>query len=248
MSVVFVSDRKVKALEELPTLCRVLEVSKEDGDCDCKRSYNSFEVRARRSKKTRMIDAPCPHLKLIQRAVLDKLLTLVTPHDAAMAFVRGRSIVINARRHHGASHLFTTDIRSFFSSVKTAHVEDMLKTRFPHFSRDFCEEIVGLVTHGGQLPQGAPTSPHIANLVMLSFDELCKVEADRLNAVYTRYADDICVSSHDAASLRRMENVTRMGRRCLSGRRRTLVRMTALRTRALALKLHVTSQALLGFF
>ena len=162
-------------------------------------------------KKARVIDAPCPHLKLIQRALLDKLISHVMPHDAAMAFVRGRSIALNARRHHGASHLFATDIRSFFHSVKSAHVEEMLRLRFPHFSQAFCKEIVGLVTSDGQLPQGAPTSPHIANLVMFGFDELCQEAADQVNAVYTRYADDISISSKDAASLRSMENVVLMG-------------------------------------
>ncbi|AML52832.1 reverse transcriptase domain-containing protein [Falsihalocynthiibacter arcticus] len=204
-------DRKVNILEEYPTLCQVLEVSQEEGNCDCEVSYNSFIIKSRRSKKYRTIDAPCPHLKSIQRALLDRLLASVPPHDAAAAFVRGKSIAMNAQRHHGASHLFTTDIRSFFPSVKDSHVREMLRIHFPHFSQVFCEEIISLVTNGGQLPQGAPSSPHIANLVMSKFDERCQEASDNLKTVYTRYADDISISSNDAASLRRMERVVRIG-------------------------------------
>lgn len=206
-----VTGSKINILETFPSLCRTLEISRDVCDCHCDGSYNSFELKKFGARRGRVIEAPCPHLKFLQRTLLDKLLVHVTPHDAAMAFVRGRSIAINARRHLGASHLFMTDIRSFFSSVKTEHIEEMLRLRYAHFSQDFREEILGLVTMSGQLPQGAPTSPHVANLTMFGFDELCQEAADRCDAVYTRYADDISVSSNDATSLRKMENVVKMG-------------------------------------
>lgn len=212
MAIVFSGGtKKIEFLEDFPVLCRVLEISMEDASCDCASSYTAFDVKARGSRKIRRIDAPCPHLKAIQRLLLDKLLVPIGVHDCAMAFAPGKSIAINARRHHCASHLFTTDIRSFFPSIKAMHISKMLETRFPHLSQEVREEIICISTRDGQLPQGAPTSPHIANLVMYSFDGLCEEAADRLGAVYTRYADDISISSQNGEALRQLENVVATG-------------------------------------
>ena len=212
MAIVFSGGtKKIEFLEDFPVLCRVLGIPMEGAYCDCVSSYTAFDVKARGSRKTRRIDAPCPHLKAMQRLLLDKLLVPIGAHDCAMGFAPGKSIAINARRHHCASHLFTTDIRSFFPSIKAMHISKMLKTRFPHLSKEVREEITCITTRDGRLPQGAPTSPHIANLVMYSFDELCEEAADRLGAVYTRYADDISISSHNGVNLRQLESVVRIG-------------------------------------
>lgn len=202
-------------LGNFPILSAVLGVSDEDAICECQRPYNSFEFKARGTKKARTIEAPCPHLKLAQRALLDRIISHVEPHQTAMAFVRGKSIVMNARRHHGASHLFKTDIRSFFPSITAATVMDMLEKRYAHLSHGAMKEIVAIVTFDNRLPQGAPTSPHLANLVMYEFDERCHWFCDRLGAVYTRYADDISISAGDADVLRNLEAVVRDGIRAL---------------------------------
>lgn len=200
---------------DFPILSDVLGISEEDAICDCRTHYNNFELKTRGSKKTRKIDSPCPHLKLAQRALLDRIISQVEPHETAMAFVRNKSIAMNARRHQGASHLFKTDICSFFSSIKAAEVSAVLEKRFLHLSRDVIEEIVALVTLDSRLPQGAPTSPHIANLALYEFDERCHWFSDRLGAVYTRYADDISISSADAEVLHNIEFVVREGIRTL---------------------------------
>ncbi|SDJ39382.1 reverse transcriptase family protein [Lutimaribacter saemankumensis] len=179
----------------------------EDVFYDRANSYHSFTIKARRSAKIRTIDAPNPPLKLLQRATLDKLLAPVVAHDASMAFAPGKSIAMNARRHLGASYLFSTDIRSFFPSVTSQHVREMLEARFQHFSPEAREEVQDLVTFNGRLPQGAPTSPHIGNLVMFSFDEICCAKAAEMGAVYTRYADDISVSSNSSEPPQRMQEV-----------------------------------------
>jgi hypothetical protein len=202
-------------LDDFPILSAVLGISDEDAICECRRPYNSFEFKARGSNKVRTIEAPCPHLKLTQRALLDRILSHVEPHQTAMAFVRGKSIVMNARRHHGASHLFKTDIRSFFPSITAAAVMDMLEKHFAHLSNGAMKEIVDIVTLDNRLPQGAPTSPHLANLVMYEFDERCQWFCDRLGAVYTRYADDINISAGDADVLRNLEGVVGDGIRAL---------------------------------
>jgi retron-type reverse transcriptase len=198
-------------LHEFPVLSTVLGVREQDVQCDCRTRYNSFQLKARGSKKIRTIDAPCPHLKQLQRALLDRVLAYVEPHHAATAFIHGKSIATNARSHHGASHLFTTDIRSFFPSITATHVNAMLEKRFRYLSSEAIGEIVSLVTWNAILPQGAPTSPQLANLVMYDFDEQCHWFCDKIGAVYTRYADDISISAADADVLHHLESMVRGG-------------------------------------
>lgn len=200
--------KKKKMLSDrYPIIWSVVGNTLEDVVYDRTASYHSFMIKARRSGKSRTIDAPSPPLKMLQRATLDTLLTPVVAHDAAMAFASGKSIAVNARRHLGASYLFSTDIRSFFPSVTSEHVREILELRFQHLSPEVHEELHDLVTLKGRLPQGAPTSPHIANLVMFSFDEFCCAKAAEAGAVYTRYADDISVSSDSSEPLHRMQEV-----------------------------------------
>lgn len=200
--------KKKKMLSDrFPILWGVMGYHLEDVVYDSANSYDSFTIKARRSKKSRSIDAPSPPLKMLQRAALDTLLSPVAAHDASMAFAPGKSIAMNARRHLGASYLFSTDIRSFFLSITSEHIRDMLEAQFQHLSPEAREEVHDLVTLNGRLPQGAPTSPHIANLVMFSFDEFCCAKAAEAEAVYTRYADDISVSSDSSEPLQRMQEV-----------------------------------------
>jgi RNA-directed DNA polymerase len=196
---------------EHPILSHVLGITKEDAVCDCPTRYNSFALKAQGSKKIRMIEAPCPHLKQAQRALLNRILSHVEPHQTAMAFVHGRSIAMNARRHHGAFRLFKTDIRSFFPSITAAAVMSMLERHFVHLTQEVKKEIVDIVTLDGRLPQGAPTSPYLSNLVMFEFDERCHWFCNRLGAVYTRYADDVSISSSDSDILEKLEVIVRDG-------------------------------------
>lgn len=206
-----VHKRRRDLLSDFPTLSPILGISKTAAECTCLDLYNTFELKPRGSHNTRSIDAPCPHLKLLQRALLDRVLANVEPHDAAMAFAPGKSIAANARRHHGAHYLFKTDIQAFFPSITAKHVRSMLELRFRHLSSAAQQEIVALVTHRERLPQGAPTSPHIANLVMHEFDERTQWLSDRLGAVYTRYADDISISACNSDDLRHLEKIIRDG-------------------------------------
>ena len=164
--------------------------------------YHSFEVRPkRRDKKSRRIDCPVAGLKDVQRAILERILSGVAPHAAATAYFPGRSVADNARRHHGCRYLYKTDISNFFGSITVDAVWRVLELRFPYLSRGAMAEIVDLTTFKGALPQGAPTSPHIANLALYEFDESISLLCRRLGATYTRYADDIAISGDDEEAM-----------------------------------------------
>lgn len=174
--------------------------------------YHSFEVKPRKKNhKPRQILAPYDDLKAVQKTILEKILNHVPPHHAATAFFKGRSIAGNARLHHHCLYLYKTDISNFFPSIKVSHVWRVLETHFPHISRSAMDEIVRLTTLEGTLPQGAPTSPHLANLALFEFDEQLTRLCNRLGARYTRYADDITVSAADEQALEIAEGAIRAG-------------------------------------
>lgn len=164
--------------------------------------YKEVTIPSRRKgKSSRRIQVPADELKAVQRSLLQNVLGHVPPHRAATAFFKGRTIALNARQHHRCVYLYKTDISDFFGSITANMVRQALLTRFTHLNESAINEAVALATHKGVLPQGAPTSPHLATLVLYDFDERLTKLSGRLGACYTRYADDIAVSSPDPEAL-----------------------------------------------
>jgi retron-type reverse transcriptase len=143
-------------------------------------------------RRTRWIEAPGPTLGLVQRMLLDRLLYRLSPTRFAHGFVPGRSIVTNARRHCGSHVVVSMDIRDFFRSVPAEMVREALGAL--ELSEADERRLVALVTRKGHLPQGAPTSPHLANLVSRRLDLRLAGLARALGWRYTRYADDLTFS------------------------------------------------------
>lgn len=174
--------------------------------------YHSFVIKPRsKNRKPRHILAPCDGLKAVQKAIYKKILVHVAPHPAATAFFAGRSIALNARQHLGCRYLYKTDVSDFFPSIKANRIQIVLENHFPHLSQSAMDEVVRLTTYNDALPQGAPTSPHLANLVLYDFDARLSKLCDRIGARYTRYADDIVVSAQDKESLAIVEGEIRSG-------------------------------------
>jgi hypothetical protein len=164
--------------------------------------YIEFEI-AKASGGTRRIWAPRHPLKKVQRVVLDRLLAPLPVHPACHGFVPGRSTVSNAAPHQGARLIIKTDLRDFFPSVHYRRVQGL----FEHYGYNsvVARILAGLTTHRpvlddgevawpGVLPQGAPTSPALANLVCRRLDMRLDGLARKLGARYTRYADDLTFS------------------------------------------------------
>jgi len=146
-----------------------------------------------RLKKTRWIEAPDTELKGAQRWLLDNWLYQLCPTGFAHGFVPGRSILTNAAHHVGRQWVVTVDIRDFFPTITAPRVraclaEIDLDERQRH-------AVVQLVTRRGRLPQGAPTSPHLANLVARALDLRLAGLARSHGWTYTRYADDLTFSA-----------------------------------------------------
>ena len=142
----------------------------------------------------RVIHEPCPELKLRQKGVLRWLLARgISAGKYAHGFVRGRSTATNAAVHTNKKVILKADLKDFFGSTKSPVIKRILMRE--GISKDVADEIVEICTLDGVLPAGAPGSPFIANLVGKHMDYRIAGLAEKYDAAYTRYADDLCFSS-----------------------------------------------------
>ena len=183
------------------------------------RHYN-YHWRTKRSGGARLVEAPKQNLKHLQRRVLRLLLDNIPPHEAAHGFRRGRSIQTFAAPHTAKHVVLRLDLRTFFASVPVGRVFQTF--RAAGYPEAVAHLLTGLVTNtapgsvlsaypghrgldattaamlrGPHLPQGAPTSPALANLAAFGLDVRLAALARSFDATYTRYADDLAVSGDD---------------------------------------------------
>jgi RNA-directed DNA polymerase len=165
----------------------------------------------------RLLEIPKAELKQVQRCLLDGLLAPVPVHEAAHGYVAGRSALSHAAAHTGQAVLLRFDLRDFFNSITAARIHALWRTlgypagvarlltalcttRTPAAVRERLHDDGGLDRLGAlrlaerHLPQGAPTSPALANLCCFRLDLRLAGLARRFDAHYTRYADDLVFS------------------------------------------------------
>lgn len=165
----------------------------------------------------RLIEAPLPRLKATQRRVLDGLLNTLPCHEAAHGFVPGRNVATHAAVHAGQDFVIRFDLRDFFPSIGRARIAATFRTL--GFSEAVVDRLTTLCTArtsaavrerlrkdgaidwdgakrlaAPHLPQGAPTSPALANLCAFPLDLRLVGLAHRFGARYSRYADDLVFS------------------------------------------------------
>ena len=156
-----------------------------------KPEYRQFTIPTR-SGGVRQISAPSDELKRVQQRILRRLLRGLRAHDAAHGFERGRSIVTNARVHCGQEVVIRMDLVDFFPSTRARRVHEYF--RRIGWNRPAARLLTRLCTHEGGLPQGAPTSPRLSNLVNYRLDARIAGMVTALGGRYTRYADDLTIS------------------------------------------------------
>lgn len=172
--------------------------------------YVEFEI-PKAKGGTRRIAAPRTPLRKVQRVILDQIVGKVPVHDACHGFVPDRSTVTNATPHRGAAIVVKLDLKDFFPTVHYRRVKGL----FQHlgYNEEVSGVLAGLTTYRpklasghvvwpGVLPQGAPTSPAIANLACRRLDQRLAKLAAKYGATYTRYADDLTFSFRQVPDLR----------------------------------------------
>lgn len=177
--------------------------------------YKQFVIKKKNGNE-RPISAPRYKLKTIQKCINELLNAIFTPHFTANGFVPQKSIVNNAKVHIGKQFVFNTDLKDFFPSTEFRRIKVVLglapfnltdenEINSNKEKRKTSEEkgkgylgylIANLCCDNGCLPQGAPTSPTLTNLVCQRLDKKLYKFAKSINANYTRYADDITFSAN----------------------------------------------------
>ncbi|MBE6699693.1 MAG: RNA-directed DNA polymerase [Ruminococcaceae bacterium] len=156
-----------------------------------KHYHNVFIPKSDGSK--RKLSVPDLILKRVQKSIADNILVQFPVSRYAKAYKVGSSVQRNAQPHIGKKKLLKLDIEGFFDHILYSQVKDIV----------FCEEkfaepirilLTMLCYYKESLPQGAPTSPAITNIIMFDFDETVGAFCNKKNIAYTRYCDDMTFS------------------------------------------------------
>lgn len=146
----------------------------------------------KKSGGVRTLNIPAVSLRMVQRWILDNILNKLYISNCAMGFCVNRSIVDNAESHLGKACVINLDLKDFFPSITQKQVFNIFY--YYGYTIDVSYMLSRLCTYEGKLPQGAPTSPCLSNIVCLKLDKRLSEISKRFNAKYTRYADDITFS------------------------------------------------------
>lgn len=179
-------------------------------------SHYCYRWVPKRSGGLRLLESPKPRLKRIQRQVLDQILGAIPIHESAHAFRAGRSVVSFVEPHQNQQAILHIDLREFFPSISAERVNAVFRTA--GYPEEVASRLTGICTtatpsmvleaglprregetpwlrwRSPHLPQGAPTSPTLANLCSWKLDQRLAALATAVSARYTRYADDLVFS------------------------------------------------------
>lgn len=155
--------------------------------------YTAFKIPKRRGGE-RIIEAPRPDLRLLQQRFLEVLQEVYDSPSCVHGFTKGRSIVTGASPHCGRRYVFNVDIRRFFPSINFGRVLGLFESDPLKIPRAGAVCLAQLCCHRNALPQGAPTSPIISNMICRRLDRQLTRIARVYYCTYTRYADDITIS------------------------------------------------------
>ena len=178
-----------------------------------------YEWRIRPGRTPRLIEVPEQRLRRVQRTLLETVIALVPVNDAAHGFIVARSAATGAALHTGREIIVSLDLTTFFSRVRASRIYGVFRQAgFPeavaHLMTGLCTNsapprVIAAMPRGGNpderfalrqalaanhLPQGAPSSPMLANLAIRRLDSRLTGWAQSVGASYTRYADDLAFS------------------------------------------------------
>lgn len=159
-----------------------------------KNAYKKFSI-PKKNGGERIILAPVKSLKVIQKCLNFIFNIIFQPSRFAHGFVLEKSVVTNARLHIGKRYVYNLDLKDFFPSVQKNRVKAVLMIKPFNLQYDLAYTIASLCCENGVLPQGAPTSPTITNIICQRMDKKLNTLAISVGAKYSRYADDITFSS-----------------------------------------------------
>lgn len=192
--------------------------------------YKRFYIK-KKTGGTRMISSPMPQLKRVQYWVFENILNKIPVHEAAHGFVEERSITTNAALHVGAEVVINQDLKNFFPSITFERVRGLfrsfgysgqLATIFalictePEIDEvELDGEVYYVAKSARYLPQGAPTSPMITNILCKRLDNRLTGMAEKNGYVYSRYADDITLSTQQEDGVEKIPQILWQSRKII---------------------------------
>lgn len=165
--------------------------------------YKTYEI-SKKSGGKRIIAQPNRDLKAVQSWILRKILDKLSSSSYSKGFDLGTSILENALPHQSANYVLTLDLENFFPSISANKVFEIFSS--VGYNKKISSILTNLCVFQGGLPQGAPTSPKLANLVCAKLDARIHGYAGPKGIVYTRYADDITLSSQSAHKIQKAKH------------------------------------------
>lgn len=156
--------------------------------------YEPFTIK-KKSGGLRQINAPKGGLKIIQSKLNQVLQAVYKPKPSVFGFVPGRNIVKNADQHKGQRYILNLDLEDFFPSIHFGRIMGMFMARPYERPKDVARTLAQICCHDTLLPQGAPTSPVISNMICSKMDSELQRIASQNRCWYSRYADDLTFST-----------------------------------------------------
>lgn len=185
-----------KIIKELSTIFGVSEKLIRTRIENSDRFYKKIEVK-KKSGGTRKIFLPSVELKAMQHYINENYLSKLPVSRFATAYVKNRSIVDNVKPHLKNKFFLRIDLTNFFDSINCILVKKIISEFFSkELNDDDVNDLIKIITYKGIFVQGNVTSPRISNIMMYEIDTIIYKLIEKLrNGVYTRYSDDITISS-----------------------------------------------------
>ena len=176
------------------------------------RHYDEYKIR-KKAGGDRPIEAPDYMLKDIQRWIYLNILCKDTSiKDCVHGFIpksmnkdKVRGVLTNAAPHAGHDWLINIDLKNFFHTVKLDKVKDYFSSL--GYENEVVKTLTALCTYKSRLPQGAPTSPMLSNIIASTMDVMMLKYCNKRGIVYTRYADDLTFSANSDVEVPPIEDI-----------------------------------------
>ena len=159
---------------------------------NCNKMYQTSQI-PKKSGGFREISSPNDKLKKVQKIILKNILQNIPISEFATAYHQGARLTDNASPHIGKKYLLKLDLCDFFGHIRFDRVYASAFNS-NYFPKQIGSMLTTLCCLDDTLPQGAPTSPALSNIVMMNFDNNFGAWCKAHNLCYTRYCDDITVS------------------------------------------------------
>lgn len=164
----------------------------------------------KRTGGTRVIAHPSQELKAIQRWIVNVILSRFPIHQSATAYRKGSGIKENAEIHRSSKYTTRFDFANYFPSFEQSQIQEFLALELPKIGINFdisdINFLGNIICRTGRLSIGAPSSPAITNAMMFTFDQAMFEFCNGRNLAYSRYADDMFISSNEPNQLDGIEN------------------------------------------